>query len=159
MPEPIPRNHNVRGYHQTQSSAGQQYYYGQQQVFARTPQDNAEAATSIGMRANIAAGLSYMFSWLSGLIIFFVEKQNRFVRFHALQSMLFFGSITLLVVFLSTMAQTAPLSALASCMSGLLNLVGFIGWIVLMVNGFQGKYFKLPGFGNWAERLMNRGTV
>ena len=159
MPEPIPQNHNVRGYHQTQYTGGQQHYYEQQQVLARTPQDDAQVATSIGMRANIAAGLSYLFSWLSGLIIFFLERQNRFVRFHALQCIFFFGSITLLAVLLSILAQADTLSAFAGCMSSLLNIVGFIGWLVLMVNGFQGKYFKLPVIGDWVERLVNRGTA
>lgn len=159
MPEPIPQNHNVRGCHQTQYTSGQQHYYRQQQVLVRTLQDDAQAATSIGMRANIAAGLSYMFSWLSGLIIFFLERQNRFVRFHALQSIFFFGCITLLAVLLSILAQADTLSVFASCMSGLLNIVGFIGWLVLMVNGFQGKYFKLPVIGDWVERLVNQGAA
>ncbi len=159
MPEPIPQNHNVRGYHQTQYTSGQQHYYWQQQVLVRTPQDDAHVSTSIGMRANIAAGLSYMFSWLSGLIIFFLERQNRFVRFHALQSLFFFGGITLLSVLLSILAQVDTLSAFAGFMSGLFNIVSFIGWLVLMVNGFQGKYFKLPVIGDWAERLVNRGTA
>jgi len=156
MPELIPQNRNVRSYNQNQYTGGQQHYYRQQQVFARTSQNDAHASTSLGMRPNIAAGLCYTFSWLSGLIIFFLERQNRFVRFHALQSIFFFGGITLLAVLLNILAQADTLSVFAGCMSGLLNLICFIGWIVLMVNGFQGKYFKLPVIGDWVERVVNR---
>src|SRR5690242_8830880 len=54
--------------------------------------------TSIGIEANIAAALSYF--WIIGLIFFFVEKKNRFVRFHAFQSMLYGIGITVLAIIL-----------------------------------------------------------
>jgi uncharacterized membrane protein len=40
----------------------------------------------------------------------------------------------------------------------LIWLVGFVGWIVLMIQGFQGKYYKLPVIGNYAEKYANSGT-
>jgi uncharacterized membrane protein len=54
----------------------------------------------MGMQPNVAAGWSYVFGWISGLIFFFLEKQNRFVRFHAMQSIIFFGGLTVLITFL-----------------------------------------------------------
>jgi len=51
--------------------------------FTATP--NANGPTSMGMDANVEAGLSYLFSIVGGLIFYFGEKQNRFVRFHAMQ--------------------------------------------------------------------------
>src|ERR1700731_2099857 len=56
--------------------------YGQQGAFQQP------GATSTGMTQNTAAGVSYL-TWIAGLIIFLMEKQNRFVRFHAMQSILF----------------------------------------------------------------------
>src|SRR6266536_3408205 len=54
--------------------------------------------SSMGMQPNVAAGLSYVLGWVTGLIFFLIEKQNRFVRFHAMQSILFFGGLTVLNV-------------------------------------------------------------
>ncbi len=110
----------------------------------------------------VAAGLSYMFSWISGLIVvFFVAKQNRFVRFHSMQSILFFGSTTVLqlVVALLLAMQITWLTSTLSCITGLLTLVYFVSWIALMICGFQGKYFKMPIFGDIAERYADRGTM
>ncbi|MBA2285036.1 MAG: DUF4870 domain-containing protein [Ktedonobacteraceae bacterium] len=116
--------------------------------------------TSMGMEANVAAGLSYVFVWVSGLIIFLMEKQNRFVRFHAMQSIIFFGSLTAIrIVLLVIDAFNVPFLGIFTCLIGLaIALVGLVGWIVLMINGFQGKYFKLPIIGDYAERYANQGT-
>jgi uncharacterized membrane protein len=121
--------------------------YGQQQY--GTP---GAGQTSIGLEQNVAAGLCYVLSWLSGLVIFLIEKQNRFVRFHAMQSIIFFGGLTVIAI----VAPWVPF--IGGLLSVLVSLVGFVGWIVLMVNGFQGKYFKLPVIGDYAERYANQGT-
>src|SRR5438034_712562 len=39
------------------------------------------------------------------------------------------------------------------------GIVGLVGWIVLMINGFQGKYFKLPIVGDYAEKYANQGVA
>jgi uncharacterized membrane protein len=126
----------------------------------------------MGIQPNVAAGLSYVFGWVSGLIFFFMEKQNRFVRFHAMQSIIFFGSLTVLItvlefflVFFPVFFPLHPLPlALVAAIIGiladlilvLLMSVGFILWIVLLINGFQGTYFKLPLIGRYAERVAGR---
>ena len=57
--------------------------------------------TSTGLDANLAAALSYLLGFVSGAVFLLLEKENRFVRFHALQSVLAFGAITLLWVLLN----------------------------------------------------------
>ena len=47
--------------------------------------------TALGMKARTAGWLCYLFAWVTGLIFFLLERDSRFVRFHAMQSMLFFG--------------------------------------------------------------------
>jgi uncharacterized membrane protein len=161
------------GQQQYDPNAYQQPNYGQQQQqqYSYQPPYGAAGATgpgaaadalgptSMGMQANVAAGLSYVLTWLTGIIFFFVEKQNRFVRFNALQSILFFGGITVLDIVLSIAGGFLGsfIGLLFSCVLGLLGLVAFVGWIVLMINGFQGKYFKLPIVGDYAERYINTG--
>ncbi|WP_342305923.1 hypothetical protein [Methanolobus sp. ZRKC5] len=42
--------------------------------------------TKIGVNENIAGVIAYILGWITGLILLFVEKENKFVRFHAAQS-------------------------------------------------------------------------
>jgi uncharacterized membrane protein len=115
----------------------------------------------MGMQPNVAAGLSYVLGWVTGLVFFLVEKQNRFVRFHAMQSILFFGGLTVLNIVLNVISgfDIIFISGIAALLGYLIGLVGFVGWIVLLINGFQGKYFKLPIVGDYAERYANSGTM
>lgn len=139
-------------------------YSGQQQGYAfqppyTAPESGAPGSSSMNMQPNTAAGLSYLAGWVTGIIFFLLEKRNRFVRFHAAQSILFFGGLTVLNVLLGIAMSFSPgfLALAFSCLSGILGLVGFVGWIVLLINGFQGKYFKLPVIGDYAERYANQG--
>ncbi len=104
--------------------------------------------------AKTAAGLSYVLGWVTGLIFFFLEKKNRFVRFHAMQSIIFFGGLSILgIIFGSVQAALPfPLNVTFLCLNSLVGIAGFVGWIVLVINGFQGKYFKLPVIGDYAEK-------
>jgi uncharacterized membrane protein len=136
--------------------------YGQQQgAYQQSSAAGASGATSMGMQPNVAAGLSYVLGWITGLVFFLVEKQNRFVRFHAMQSILFFGGLTVLNIVLNVISgfDIIFISGIAALLGYLIGLVGFVGWIVLLINGFQGKYFKLPIVGDYAERYANSGTV
>jgi len=115
--------------------------------------------TSMGMSPNVEAGLSYLFGWITGLIFFLVEKQNRFVRFHAMQSILFFGGLTLINIILNVIGNFGVLWYLTFLLGWVVGIVGLVGWIVLMINGFQGKYFKLPIVGDYAEKYANQGVA
>ncbi|GAC1383813.1 MAG: hypothetical protein NVSMB33_11960 [Ktedonobacteraceae bacterium] len=136
---------------------GQQGYGQQQQQYGMP---NVAGASSMGMAQNTAAGLSYVLGWVTGLIFFFMEKQNRFVRFHAMQSILFFGGASVLGIVLRIITgfDIPFLSLVSLCVSGLISLATLAGWIVLMINGFQGKMFKLPVIGDYAERYANQGV-
>jgi uncharacterized membrane protein len=147
------------GYQQPGTGYGQQQQYGQPQYGQpgyQQPygQPGAQGATTIGLTQNVAAGLSYVFGWVSGLIIFLTEKQNRFVRFNAMQSILFFGGLSVIDIVIGVAVGVGvPFIGL---LSYLIGLIGFVGWIVLMINGFQGKYFKLPIVGEYAEKYTDQ---
>lgn len=148
---------------QTDPYSNQQQGYGYQSPYSAPPVagGGAPGESTMGMQPNTAAGLSYLAGWVTGLIFFLLEKKNRFVRFHAAQSILFFGGLTVLDVVLGIASSFSPgfLGLAFSCLSGVLGLVGFVGWIVLLINGFQGKYFKLPVIGDYAERYANQGIT
>ena len=79
------------------------YQQGPQGPYGAPPMGTASplGPTSMGMQPNVEAGLSYVLTWVTGLIFFLMEKQNRFVRFHAMQSILFFGGITVIQILLN----------------------------------------------------------
>ncbi len=101
--------------------------------------------TSTGMQANVAALLCYLVGWITGLIFFLIEKENKFVRFHALQSLVVFGSLTVLSIIL-------VVTVVGIVLVPFLNIAALILWIVLMIKAYQGNKFKLPVAGDIAEK-------
>ncbi|NLL90053.1 MAG: DUF4870 domain-containing protein [Dehalococcoidales bacterium] len=105
--------------------------------------------TSTGLQENIAALLSYVLGWVTGLIFFLIEPHNRFVRFHAMQSIIVFGIITLLGIIFSFLP-------FGNILWPIISILAFILWIILMVKAYQGNYFKLPLVGDLAEKWANK---
>jgi uncharacterized membrane protein len=114
------------------------------------------------MDPKVSAGLSYLVGIL-GLIFFFIEKQNRFVRFHALQAILLGVSAFVLYIVLVILGVASAIIDQSGALTGLIFGLGslvvwgaaVIGWLIGMINAFQGKYFKLPFIGDYADRWSN----
>jgi uncharacterized membrane protein len=122
--------------------------------------------SSTGLDENIAALLSYVMTWVTGLVFFLIEKESRLVRFHAMQALLLGGVAVVLsfvlwfLYFIVIIIASQISGALGSLVSLLLGLVIFVffaalfvGWILSMVKAYQGQYFKLPVIGNFAEKF------
>ena len=101
---------------------------------------------STGLNQNLAAMLCYGAGWITGLIFFLIEKDNKVVRFHAMQSIITFGGLTALFMF----AGFIPI--LGWMLFPILGLVQFVLWILLMVKAYRGEKFKLPIIGDIAEQ-------
>ena len=134
------------------------------QVSSQPPVQAGKSST--GLDENIAALLSYVFGWVSGLIFFLIEKDSRLVRFHAMQSLLFnvlvavVGIALWIVLFVVFMIVSQVSGALATVLSlvsilvwGVFLLGILAGFILCLVKAFQGQYFKLPVIGNFAEKF------
>ncbi|OPL17529.1 MAG: hypothetical protein AVO38_00670 [delta proteobacterium ML8_D] len=103
--------------------------------------------SSTGMEPKIAVLLAYLFSWLGGLIIFLIEKENKFVKWNALQALIL-GILEVACIVVISM---------------ILGLIPYIGWflfswlgyvayvalwvlgIVAIVKAFQGNTYRIPG--------------
>jgi uncharacterized membrane protein len=105
-----------------------------------------QGKSSTGLQANIAALLCYVVGWISGLIFFLIEKDNKFVRFHAFQSMVVFGGLTVI----SFVLVFIPVIGWA--LLPVMYIVEVIVWVILMVKAYQGEKFKLPVAGDIAEK-------
>jgi uncharacterized membrane protein len=92
--------------------------------------------------------LSYLGGWVTGLLFLLLGRGNGFVRFHAMQSLLFFGVMSLV----TTVFNHIPFLV---SIGGGLGFVAFICWIVLIVQAARGSYYKLPLIGDYAEKWAN----
>ena len=106
--------------------------------------------TSLGMEENIEGALCYVLGWVTGIVFYLLEKENKFVRFHALQSILVFLPLSVIYWIFGWMLWWIPFIGWA--ISILLGLLMFILWIVLMIKAYQGEKFKLPIVGDMAEK-------
>ncbi|OBW63313.1 MAG: hypothetical protein A9183_02765 [Dehalococcoides mccartyi] len=106
--------------------------------------------TSTGLQENIAGLLCYVLAWISAIIFLILEKDNKFVRFHAYQSLVVFGSLQIIGLVLTII----PL--LGVFISWAISVLSFILWIVLIVKASQGLKYKLPIAGDIAERWANK---
>ena len=109
-----------------------------------------------GMDPKVAGLIAYLFTWISGLILFFTQK-DREVCFHAAQAILF--GIASMVVMIAWTVLTIVLSLIAGALGTLFNLLGWlIGpglvalWIILMIKGSGQQLYKRPAIGDMAEK-------
>ena len=114
------------------------------------------------MQPNVAALLCYVLGWITGLIFFLIEKENKFIRFHAAQSIVVFGALTILQIALGIFSgilvaiHLYVLLPIFTLLYPLIGLVGLVLWILLMVKAFQGEMFKLPIAGDMAEKMSEK---
>jgi uncharacterized membrane protein len=105
----------------------------------------------------LAALLSYLLGWITGIIFLLIEKDS-YVRFHAVQSIVTFGALTVLWIILSILGSIIlalggwVIWLIFHWIIDLIWLLQFVLWIVLMVKAYQGERFKLPIAGDIAEK-------
>ncbi|USG65355.1 DUF4870 domain-containing protein [Brevibacillus ruminantium] len=104
--------------------------------------------TSTGLMSNIAGLLCYLVGFVTGIVFLVIEKENRFVRFHAMQSTFVFGALFILNLILGF------LPIIGWFISLLIGPITLILWVVLMYKAYQGEYFKLPFVGDLAEQQL-----
>jgi len=90
--------------------------------------------------------------WITGLVFILIEKENKFVRFHAMQSIVTFGAFTVLSILFSILEQVNVVWVLFWILQLAIGVLAVVLWIVLMVKAYQGERFKLPIAGDLAEK-------
>jgi len=104
--------------------------------------------TSSGLDQNIAGALTYALGWITGAMFLLTEPTNKFVRFHALQSLIVFGGLSLIWL---VAASSIPIIGLVIALVILPPLSVFL-WLFLMFQAYQGVRFKLPFAGEIADQ-------
>jgi uncharacterized membrane protein len=108
--------------------------------------ESKKAKTSLGLDENLEAALSYVLGWITGLIFFLLEKDDKFVRFHALQSLITFLALHVVAIFFGI------IPFIGRVFGSLISIAGIIVWIVCIIKAYQGEKFKLPIVGDIAEK-------
>ena len=106
--------------------------------------------TSLGIDENIEGLLCYSLGFITGILFLILEKENKFVRFHAMQSLVTF----LLIWVIITVIGWIPI--LGWLLSLLITPLSLILWLLLMFKAFKGERFKLPVIGDFAEKQLSR---
>ncbi len=107
--------------------------------------------TSLGIDENIEAALSYLLGFITGILFFVLEKESKFVRFHAMQSIVVFIAIFVINMVLGIILS---ISVVGLMLLPLIYLVEMILWIFLMYKAYNGEKFKLPVVSDFAEKQV-----
>jgi uncharacterized membrane protein len=118
------------------------------------------ASSAAPMAENIAGLLCYVLGWITGLIFYFVDKRP-YVRFHAAQSIVVFGGLHVIEIILGMFFGVGMFTgvggfSMAWALSGLVGLVVFVLWILLMVKAYQGERFRVPVAADLAEKIFGK---
>ena len=100
----------------------------------------------MGLDKNIEGVLCYLLFWISGLIFLLLEREDDFIRFHAMQSFVTFLSLNLVAIVVSA------IPIIGWVISALINIAIIVLWIVGMIKAYNGEMYKFPVFGDIAEK-------
>ena len=109
-----------------------------------------EAESTTGLSANVAGLLCYVLGWVTGIIFVVWEKKSTFVKFHAWQSIMTFGVLTVASLILSW------IPIIGWILGTLIGILSFILWIILIIQAGTGKMWKVPWAGDWAEKQASK---
>lgn len=112
--------------------------------------------TSLGLDENIECALCYVLGFVTGIIFFIMEKDNKIVKFHAMQSIITFLLVFVISWILPAMFYASSSYVMIGMVSSLISLAGFILWLILIMKAYQGEMFKLPIIGDIAETQANK---
>ncbi|MBX0359386.1 DUF4870 domain-containing protein [Halobacillus sp. Nhm2S1] len=121
-----------------------------QETKTKTSSREEEKKSSTGLEENTGGLLAYLLGFISGIVFLIIEKENQFIRFHAMQSVILFGFFFIF----GFVVNFIPIIGLF--VSLLMAPVTLVLWIVLMVKAYQGERYHLPVTGKMAEEQLQK---
>jgi len=106
--------------------------------------------TALGIDENIEGLLCYILGWITGIVFLVLEKENKFVRFHAMQSLATFLLLFIILVIIGM------IPFIGWVISILISIFMLILWLFLMYKAFKGELYKLPIVGEFAEKQIGK---
>jgi uncharacterized membrane protein len=125
----------------------------------------ASGPTTTGLPSNVAAALACI-PLIGGLVFYILEKHDAFVRFYAMQSIIFGGvwllfnvaSMIMHVIFASIPFAGWALSGLWLFVSALIHLGLFVVMIIAMIKAFSGVRWDIPYIGPMARKQIGEAV-
>src|SRR6266404_3159027 len=108
----------------------------------------AAQSSATGLGRNTEAALSYVLGPITG-VIFLVLSKDKFVRFHAMQSIVFSVAgfvLNMILGFTIVLALVLPILWIAE----------FVLWLVLIYKAWQGEMYELPVLGKFAKQFLGK---
>lgn len=121
-----------------------------QQTAPRGQAAPAPQSSVASSNQNLMGALTYLLGFITGIAFLVIEKKNKFVRFHAMQSTMLSAGIFVLSIVLGV------IPVIGWILGMLLGPVSLILWIVMMYKAYSGEMFKLPYVGEMAEKQLNK---
>jgi uncharacterized membrane protein len=119
--------------------------------------------SSTGLEPNLGALLAYILGWVTGLLFVLIEQKDKYIRFHAFQSLYFFGAISIIQIVgipvVATIFSRIPVfgwlfAFLLWSLNIVVGVVAFIFWILGMIKAYQGEWYKFPFVGEMAYKAV-----
>ena len=104
--------------------------------------------TQTGLDENLAAAIAYALGLIGGILFLAIEKENRFVRFHAMQSLITFAAASI------TCLMLVSLPLVGWLLTPIFIICVIVLWVILMFKAVNGERYKLPYIGDWAEQQV-----
>ena len=122
-----------------------------------------QTPSSTGLAPNVAGALSYLLGPITGIAFIVMEKQSRFVRFHAMQSTLTWAALIVvsivLNVFNAVLSHIPFIGWLFALFIGLVFWLACVAlWLAQMYMAYQGREWELPIVGEHA-RKFSEGSI
>ena len=128
-----------------------------------TETEGGAVESSSGLDENVAGALAYILGIITGVLFLVMESDNKFVRFHAAQSIAL--SIAFFVLYIVVMVIQFVLlfiPRVGFIVSGLFSLVwlvlwlgGVIVWLLMMYKAYNHEEYRLPVIGKIAANMAS----
>lgn len=106
-------------------------------------------STFLGASEHATIAIAYALGWISGLVVLLAEKNNDKVRYHAAQSIIIFGGITLL----NLVVSMAPLWGVSLLLLNILSLATVVAWIIFIVTALNKKPLTVDAISGYVDQL------
>jgi uncharacterized membrane protein len=150
--------------------------YEEEKARIQAEKQATEGESTTKLAPNKAGFLCYVGFWVTGIIFLIIEKKNKLVRFHAMQSLVVFGILEIIWGIAWSQAGwgfwgwgywggfygypghllAVPVAIAGTVIFGIFFAIWWILWAILMYRTYHGRLYKvgLFGLGKFAERML-----
>ncbi len=116
--------------------------------------ENVTSPSSLGMEPKLAALLAYI--PIVGIIFFFVEKQNKFVKYHAAQSLVMTCAYFAWWIVSLILGFIPIINIIVAILGFLVGIAYFVISIICMMKAWKYEWYRVPLAGEYAMKLASK---